>query len=142
MYLKKKRFLFESIFIVTLLLICFSSLSAKTKWFSVTNTLNSFTDSTHYKLTRDAIKLIDKYAYKDVADKFAGDIKDCTSGSTDDANAHDMNAAANGCIDINSNWKVAYFQYKNLQLKGNWSAYYYIALIAHLIEDMAAPPHA
>ena len=116
MYLKKKRFLFifGGIFIVCLLFLSFSTLSAKTRWFSVSNSGNIGNNSTHHKITQDAIKLLDKYGYKDVADKFAEDLMDWTSGSDDDANAHDGNGAANGCKNITNHWKAAYNRYKKL----------------------------
>ena len=106
-------------------------------WWSASNIFNS----THHNITDDSINLPGAN-YPDVTTKFSGDISDWTSGTTDDVRAHAGDALANGGP-IGQWWYNAQKQYKEGNFAaGDWSAYYYVGLMMHLIEDQAVPAHA
>lgn len=130
-------------FTALLVIMCVSSSAA---WWSVP--LGG--SSTHHNLTVNAITGLSGIDYPDMI-KYGGAISDWTSGSTDDARAHNPNSDTPGAVlntlldggrpDI---WldrvleKYEQFNFSN----GDWSAYYYAALIMHLTEDQAVPAHA
>jgi len=102
-------------------------------WWSVPINLSG---STHHRLTDDAQNLIGS-DYPDVTNKFGGNISDWTSGTTDDARAHAGDILANGGP-IDDWWDRALEKYQSFNFaSGDWSAYYYIALMMHLTEDQA-----
>lgn len=96
--------------------------------------------STHHKITDDALDLVND-SYADI-NRFGSDISNWTSGTTDDVRAHDGDALANGGP-IHKWWGLAQEAYASRNLNSeDWSAYYYISLMMHLIEDQAVPAHA
>ncbi|MFH0875828.1 MAG: hypothetical protein V1859_07865, partial [archaeon] len=106
-------------------------------WWSATVLFNS----THHKLTDSARNILDT-TYPDVTTKFGGDVSNWTSGSTDDTRAHEGNSLANGGP-IGDWWDKAQEEYKKGNFaSGDWSAYYYVGLMMHLIEDQGVPAHA
>ncbi len=116
-------------------------------WWSVPT---GFSGSTHHKLTDSAEGLLSGSNYPDII-KFGGDVSDWTSGKTDDARAHNLDSedpatVLNTLLDggpIGTWWDRAQREYKNNNYNsGDWSTYYYIALMMHLIEDQAVPAHA
>ena len=97
-------------------------------------------DSTHHKLTESSINILGS-SYPDI-NKFNNDICDWTSGTTDDSRAHNGNSTLNGGP-IELWWYNAQQKYKAKDFAtGDWSAYYYVSLMMHLIEDQAVPAHA
>ncbi|MBU2574635.1 MAG: hypothetical protein KKH28_11220 [Elusimicrobia bacterium] len=119
----------SKIFGLFLLFFSVSSFSWWSMWF--------FSDSTHYKMTTNSRGLLTA-DYPDVKTKFGGDISNWTSGPDDDKAAHGEDSSLNG-------GPVARWQDNALELykSGNLSsAYYYTALLTHLVEDQAVPAHA
>lgn len=132
--------------IIALALLLSIYVSTVTAWWSVPT---DFSGSTHYKLTDDARTLIGS-DYPDII-KFGVDISDWTAGSTDDARAHNQNSETLETLNkllnggpIRDWWDKAQTQYIDSHNfdSGDWSAYYYIALMMHLIEDQSVPAHA
>ncbi len=108
-------------------------------WWSVP----SIVSSTHYKVTGDALSKLTATDYPDMQSQWFGPyIKKWTSGPNDDAAAHGGTAIPNGG-DWQSHWTDALTQYKSINFaSGDRSAYYYIALMMHLVEDQAVAAHA
>jgi hypothetical protein len=101
--------------------------------------------------------LVDDNEYPDikkVKSGLFGGIEDWTSGSTDDESAHgktfDGDAGMYNGGPIDRWWGVAEYpaygvlnQYKRFKIsRFDSSAYYYLALMAHLVGDQAVPTHA
>lgn len=96
--------------------------------------------STHYKLTNDAINLINSDSCQYVT-QFNNDIKKWSSGYENDKNAHNGDIKRNfGDPDVFWEDAKTAFDAGNIA-GGKSSAFYYISLIIHLIEDMAVPAH-
>jgi hypothetical protein len=131
--------------IALFILVCASSAGA---WWSVP--LGG--SSTHHSLTDSARNLLNAND-SDCPDivKFGANMSDWTSGSTDDARAHNLNAedptlVLNKLLDggpIRDWWRKTKEKYEQFNFNsGDWSAYYYGALMMHLTEDQAVPAHA
>jgi len=136
--------------IAVIALLLFVYVSSAAAWWSVPYVNFKLENSTHYLLTSDARTLAGS-DYPDVTVKFGGAISNWTSGGTDDARAHNqdsetlqtLNKLLNGgpIADWWRKAKIKYSQDRNFN-SGDWSAYYYVALMMHLIEDQAVPAHA
>lgn len=121
----------------------FSASNATAWWSAVV-----YNESTHHKLSDSALAKIDSASYPDII-KFKAAISNWTSGPSDDANAHDGTAIPNdGSVKILWRWSQEQYMKFNFATGGpstytaqNGSAYYYIANIAHLVEDQAVPAH-
>ena len=106
-------------------------------------------DNTHRNLTQGAIAQIPQDQYPDVTTSFGGDIADWTSNVTDDQRAHANHSDRNDGP-VGYWWKLALSQYGVFEFTGSGDplstprpgAYYYLALIVHLTEDMGVPAHA
>ena len=122
--------------------------------------------STHHAVTEKAIKNIKESAegsqYPDITRYFDRQIANWSSGLLDDKNAHgriseDPNISQNlkdKALDYNGgpfeDWKTAmieryqrmeFIQVPGESFFGDKSAYYYVGLMAHLIEDQCVPAH-
>ncbi|MDO8803068.1 MAG: hypothetical protein Q7R35_01435, partial [Elusimicrobiota bacterium] len=112
-------------------------------------------DSTHYHITESAVNLLNTTTgYPDIR-RFGDKIIKATSGPRDDANAHgkitdaevgqigrDDAANFNGG-DFIKWWNYSDHKYKKRNFVGSgYNAYYYIGLMAHLVEDQAVPAHS
>ena len=121
--------------------ICFYVFISTTTWAWWSEPEGSGIHSTHYNITNDAVNLISS-DYPDVTTKYGDDIKDWTSGHVDDGRAHDEFDPYQNYGPIALWWDYAQDEYQKSNFAdGDWSAYYYIALMAHLTEDMAVPAH-
>jgi len=136
--------------ILTLAVLLFVYVSSASAWWS--ETAAQVFNSTHRNLTGSARGLLNNADYPDI-EKYGSDISNWTSGGTDDIRAHNPDSENvpvsaldpllnRGPIDVW--WKRAQIKYKEDRNfnSGDWSAYYYVALMMHLIEDQAVPAHA
>lgn len=106
----------------------------------ISQSLN-YTGNTHYKLTNDAIGLIDSNSCQYVP-MFSKEIKKWTTNLLNDTEAHGGNLSDNGG-NPKFLWEKAEAGFDSGNIAGGKnSAYHYIALIIHLIEDQAVPAHA
>jgi hypothetical protein len=131
--------------IITLVLLLFVYLSSAAAWWSFPAAV-----STHDSLTTSAEGLLNASEYPDVVTKYGANLIEWTAGGTNDVRAH--NPDSETLTDLNSYlndgpiadwWDRAKREYKGLNFNsGDWSAFYYIALMAHLTEDQAVPAHA
>jgi len=105
--------------------------------------------NTHRSLSEEAIANIPQDQYPDVTTIFGEDIIGWTSNIKDDQRAHgNYNDRNDGPADYW--WKLALTQYGVFEFTGAGDplaspkpgAYYYLALIVHLTEDMGVPAHA
>jgi hypothetical protein len=105
--------------------------------------------NTHRSLSEGAIAIIPSDGYPDVTTSFGNDIADWTSNVKDDQRAHgDQSDRNDGPVAYW--WKLALSQYGVFEFSGSGDpldtprpgAYYYLALIVHLTEDMGVPAHA
>lgn len=122
---------------------------------------NTLSDTAHFNLTTKAEAIIalkvfppDHFPgpYKDITwnyNYYGGAIADWTSGTIDDKRAHGGDVNRNDG-DMPLFWDKAKERYKFFLFNGNeigddpgnWGAYYYVALMTHLTEDMGVPAHA
>lgn len=106
-------------------------------------------ENTHRSLSEGAIANIPQDQYPDVTTIFGDDIIDWTSNVTDDQRAHGNYSDRNDGP-VGYWWKLALTQYGVFEFTGPGDplaspkpgAYYYLALIVHLTEDMGVPAHA
>jgi len=115
-----------------------------------------FPQSSHRKISEQAISLINTSAYPDLKkERFGQTIIDATYGGGNDANAHgkltDPEVGYTGRNDADKFdggdfgpwWDYSQFKYKKMNFTGSgYAAYYYIGLMAHLVQDQAVPAHA
>ena len=112
--------------------------------------------STHRPTTVEGIALLQRFddQYPDIV-KYQTDIADWSSGVSDDSAAHGANADPDGgwqgiedAINYNGGpfskwWEIVTKRYRHFRFShADQSAYYYVGLMSHLLEDQAAPPHA
>lgn len=109
--------------------------------------------STHREITTSAVNSLPEDKYKDIH-RFSGTIIGATSGPTDDANAHGKilegdteYPLAGEAGKFNGGpfllWeKRAGDALKENILTSGQGAYYYVGLMAHLVQDQAVPAHA
>ncbi|MEW5802980.1 MAG: hypothetical protein AB1847_12845 [bacterium] len=141
---RKKRTAFSLIILVTLVAGIFSTHGSSMAWWSGPGTAN-----THHRLGEGAVAGIPQDEYPDITTSFGEDIIGWSSNVTDDQRAH---ANQGGRMDgpVEYWWKLALSQYGVFQFAGSGDplsspkpgAYYYLALIVHLTEDMGVPAHA
>jgi hypothetical protein len=118
-------------------------------WWSVPTYLSG---STHHRLTDAAEGLLPASgSYPDVTIQFGPYMSDWTSGSTDDTRAHNLDSdkpetTLNPLLNVGpiEVWWIKAKEKYNLRKFGStdWSAYYYISLMMHLVEDQSVPAHA
>lgn len=133
-------------------------------WWSLN--INGVENTSHYRLSEEAIGIVDPLEYPDVSEAWYSSLtlKLWTTLPSNDNNAHgyryDTDAGKYDGGPIVRWWGAsdsAQFpeypqdgvlaQYGRLNILGNetggqYSAYYYLALMAHLVEDQAVPAHA
>ena len=111
--------------------------------------------STHRKISEKAVTLLNNTTdYPDIR-RFGNKIINATTGPTNDANAHgkikDVEMGYTGRDDAGKfdggpfkKWKdFSQKKYKKSKfISGEYPAYYYIGLMAHLTQDQAVPAHA
>lgn len=145
---------------VILLAVVLQGSSAFGWWSAYTGTV----DSTHFKIAQQAYLMIgddypDIITYRDRGPGLEGGLEGWMSGPTDDVNAHgkkyemEYNVEAQ---DFNGGPILAWWgndpsypedgvlvKYKQFNFSdGEYSAYYYLALMAHIISDHGVPAHA
>ncbi|MBI5207265.1 MAG: hypothetical protein HY934_05675 [Candidatus Firestonebacteria bacterium] len=110
--------------------------------------------STHYAITEKAISLLSDAEYPDIKKYFKDDIINWSSGLTNDAGAHGKYSDPEifyvgnpDAIKFNGGpfpkwWYGVTEKYTKFNFLGDKSAYYYIGLMCHLVEDQCVPPHA
>lgn len=106
--------------------------------------------SNHYKISQKAIDSLSAEDFPDIK-RFSKTIVEGTSGPTDDANAHgkitDAEVGYNGREDAGKfnggdykKWEeFAHIKYAAGNFNYGYSAYYYVALMTHLVQDQAVP---
>lgn len=100
----------------------------------------------HQRMSKDVLSHLENLenddGCPDMRSEFYGTvIWRATEGSRDDKTAHGGDASANDGPAAKW-WNEALSQYKQLNLRGEEGAHWYIGQMVHLVEDMAVPAHA